>query len=1279
MRRKQVYSILWCLVLILNFGNAESICVHEKDSMYMTLNEANAIFDSSRCSWMCKSQFTGNACTTPCSSTPPQCPSQYRIEACDAPHDTKCVLCREEPGESELGSFAFAPATSGIHSEILKDRGSFEYSKLYPNALVPLNAREAVSPTVTKSDDCSNTSSHENFLDIMFTGFDLPITWHGKGAIQVQFMESAYQQGARNSDVYLKMSPECASLSVCGIKPLITMTPRGYVFEFMYRQLVVYEEDIIFNVKLSKSLKIPLPSLNKQPRLPSSSIWTQYNGVFDDSDTDAIISSPYASTNGVCITLEFQMKRARILLLDDFRVFDNLIWNGEFENLHVSSGSNSKSWTRSTLLPDNTIEFERTNGDTYARMAFNSAFKQILDIKTSTGGGGVLAGVIKFNSRGQGIISVTYKTCQTLAMNCESTMVVFKEMVYKDIENKLDPTWYHMKIPFNIKASNQFHEIEFQNVVERSGADVDSTDEIHVDSVAIFVDDQRCPVGPCDDLLNSFFVNGQCETCFKKSDVKPLCVGVDQRVVGCRLNENHVKVAICGACQSVTDSDMTGFFVSDIQSRECTFQCRAGKWFSRDSVDTAGKPQPTCKVCSDVPNCYVGQRVQACGHESDAVCVPCTATHSDEVAVVYKRTSEDTCNLECTPNFFSPSGTTSSCFACSEFLCGADEIGFSSLRIIAGLQYTSKCTRNEDSKCHLCASNDNHVRFTRNGNIIGGWCQYECSPGFQRCSTCTWDDAEATRIFPSSADTALLLYGYVRTITGSIPMNKNLVVRFRGRVKLLLAQTEYEVELRVKQPTGSAETVLRVFPIVPPSVVWSFETAANIRNAPAQNFDVIVDFRHLWSPPLTTYNLTWEWRQTLLGNEFRVEEMTIDILSISNATDCCNRNGRWRAESVPPIHESDPASLTRCRPCSNVKPVNATWNSPDDCTWTCNTDNELKINGAEKTCRYCPDPKCLPGFYWAECGVCKPCVAAPAHAVFAGPGTIRYDNSSCPIICLPGFWYESFEKICKACNTPTELNCGTKEHGPFFEMTCSAYQNSKCVNCYICPLGSNASTPCSASKDTVCTDCDTVQLNMPALQQNGGGAIWRLGLNPEDYCEWECAPGLIHNSVDNTCIQCNNDRCGIGYYPTECNVENNFNGCLKCEAPKNAAIISIGKFNMSQSCRWRCGLNEDYNATRNECVSRPDVVLATIAVTNTHTRCMPSICGWGRHIAPSLSLEIDDATPCELMCSNCTPLSKTRIDGILTESAVYTRKGSCDWVCSYKFMRVDDKCVLVEE
>ena len=135
----------------------------------------------------------------------------------------------------------------------------------------------------------------------------------------------------------------------------------------------------------------------------------------------------------------------------------------------------------------------------------------------------------------------------------------------------------------------------------------------------------------------------------------------------------------------------------------------------------------------------MGMKEKPCGIESNSECVECTDAFKDEVAVVYKKknvTDQNTCNLDCMPNYFKYE-SSEKCFACSQSVCGADEIGFSSLRIISGLQYTKKCTATQDSSCHLCESIDERVSFTSNGGTIGGWCQYECQAGFKRCPTCT--------------------------------------------------------------------------------------------------------------------------------------------------------------------------------------------------------------------------------------------------------------------------------------------------------------------------------------------------------------------------------------------------------------------------------------------------------------------------------------------------------------------------------------------------------------
>ena len=52
------------------------------------------------------------------------------------------------------------------------------------------------------------------------------------------------------------------------------------------------------------------------------------------------------------------------------------------------------------------------------------------------------------------------------------------------------------------------------------------------------------------------------------------------------------------------------------------------------------------------------------------------------------------------------------CFSCSTSVCGAKDNGLSTLRLLDGMQYTSKCTASQDSRCRHCKRDDAAVLFT---------------------------------------------------------------------------------------------------------------------------------------------------------------------------------------------------------------------------------------------------------------------------------------------------------------------------------------------------------------------------------------------------------------------------------------------------------------------------------------------------------------------------------------------------------------------------------------
>jgi hypothetical protein len=366
----------------------------------------------------------------------------------------------------------------------------------------------------------------------------------------------------------------------------------------------------------------------------------------------------------------------------------------------------------------------------------------------------------------------------------------------------------------------------------------------------------------------------------------------------------------------------------------------------------------------------------------------------------------------------------------------------------------------------------------------------------------------------------------------------------------------------------------------------------------------------------------------------------------------------------------------RCRECDKAAgtnatlPLNAHWEQGNgSCTWDC--DRHFEVTSSGNSCQHCIQPICLKGTYWTDCGRCENCTTAlPEKSTFTGNGTTRRDGESCPFRCVDDFYYRSADRVCSSCTPSASLNCSTSPGGPFFEIACSEFDDTSCMNCFTCMVGSNASTPCGKFTDTVCTACDELQVKMPTQ-----GAEWRLGTSMDDYCAWECADGLQYNTLQNTCFTCQNDACSIGQYPTLCTIENNFTGCMSCNSPMDAVMVSIGLMSLVDSCEWECRESYVYNHTAGNCVPQSIAPVARINAETPSTICegtLPSVCEWGQLLDTSIIVTVGN---CDEMCVSCPtfPLVIDSEEG----TRVYKQKGSCEWFCSHPFILISGKCLLV--
>ena len=1241
-------------------------------------------------SWDCQPTLTGLGCSEYCESQPVDLVCDYgkRWQPCDAPMQGACVACQQEGDEAIRGGYSFGVnehTTEGY--DLLNRRGSFEYSKIYPKS--GMATRNAVQ-IVDGANMATSSTPAVLWADVTFPGDrSQNMRWYGVGNLKLHYYSG---QGALQSDVFLVMDAPYARMVICGIDTSNmqeTWNPvgevdhmRGLLYEFQYRQRAQSDNNhISVTVALQSNVNNDM-LIHDQFELQSRDVWTRTQGLLDYSRVYGGSASDLIEKFG-CLKLEFKMAIGKEVLIDELRVFANLIGNSQF----LTTGY----WTfQSEDSPGVTrLDEITTTANGYASLHPGERISQVVFPRTDATH--IANAVFSMDVRGSGMLLVTVNP----DVNPLTEVILFR----KDITDSLDgaSVWQSFTLPVTLLVPDPdtdmfWFTLEHYDVGE-------TTSVLEIDNVILYVDPRRCPVSACDDPNQRVFLNGKCETCKGDNGTLVAACQAGQWQNGCTVARSGIQ-AKCTVCPTVQDAGDGHFELvavaveGAIRGLECPFTCDEGFFYSRIGSSNSG---PICTQCTPQTSlqCHVGWYMAECAGETDRVCKPCEVLDVYDNSVVYTTDPSNIlqCTHACSPGQFQHGVRVDTgvamCFKCTAGICGAKDDGMSAPRFRDGIQYTSACSAYKDSRCTTCVSKDPNIRFTDNGRVVGAWCAYECTAGFQSCASCAWDPAQATSIAIGSGTEALNL--------GMTPFNDSFVLRFSGHARISTAAFDTRVVLKVHvesrtklggvldsvwNPPNGTGVVVELFPVVPPSALASMSQADSfINDAPVQGFDTTVEMRDF----INTHNFS-NWNTNRIANGMALylvyqlivestvaEHITVLNFTVENMTravDCCEERDLFTHVKV------DPAMVYRCQPCEMATGANATlpadahWvQGNSSCMWECDKHFERAAGG--DTCQFCIQPICRTGTYWTDCGRCENCTSIlPTKSAFTGNGTIRRDGGSCPFRCVEDFYYRSADRVCAPCTPSTNLNCSTLPGGPFFEIECGAFEDTFCMNCFTCPPGSNASTPCGRFTDVVCTACNALQVNMPAL-----GAEWRLSASVDEYCAWECASGLQYNSLENTCFACLNDVCPIGTYPTPCTLEYNFSACLPCLTPKNAVLISTGHISLVHSCAWECNASYVYEQMTGDCIPQPVVPVVSIHTETPETICkgtLPSLCEWGQLFDTSIS--ISDG-PCDAMCVSCPTLPT--IVGVNEGPRMYTHRGSCEWVCSHPFIKIAGKCIRV--
>lgn len=1329
------------------------------DTSYIVAAFSNLIFGNLRAdncdTWDCVTGKTGRGCTDECYDTPDPdepCAAGERWQSCDPPLRATCVSCQRngvfDTLETLEGGYSFGLYDGAVERyDLLNRRGSFEYAKIYPDSMNNAGDRFMTTRVAIENLPPVATTPLVLWNDVMFPGVYIGLKWYGVGT-----MKLVHGQGALHSDVFLELRAPYAQLLIAGIETssefqqmnyIVLGSPvhsvpvidhiRGMVYEFQYRQRVYTDNiDVTFTAALSTGLTMSSTLIQVTELLPSRIDWTRHVGMLDY----AVIPIEAVVPNNACLRLEFEMGTGKHILIDDVRVFANLIGNGRF----TRAGSWSFTSPPGNINPSHWPPVENTRERAILGPA--EAINQQVHLRTDTGlGNHKETAKFLMSVKGNGLLLVTSSLGEW-----QDEIVHFRKQIANvydgdDLDNIIWQTIsFHIVLQLTT-ADSRVPSFKIEHI--------GTMGVLKIDNVIMHIDPRGCPPNTdsithlviCDDPVHRAFINGRCEPC-ETDDGEPVAAcGAGMYQTGCTARRGGMQAECANCIAPVGPSGMAWEGEFEIGSLECTYKCAVGFYYDRGvNGPLYGPPStyiPSCTTCTpkNELKCPTGWYITECQGSDDRTCSQCGILDPHDSSVVYTTTgvstnqAEGQCPNTCAPGHFQygmrstgfvmgvieDGGNIPRCFRCTPGTCGAYDNGISAHRFRDGFQYTSECSATKDSQCVSCESSDEKLLFTHNGRVAGEWCAYECLPGYRQCVPCAWDTTQALDVSPSLESRWAALFGQ-GNITGNILLDPWLIVRFTGSVTVSSAAFGVQAVLRVRvestdgdfwNPPDETGVVVRIFPVVPSATVASTKMVdTSIQDAPLQQFDATVEMRDFINT--ASFN-TWNAGRSSTGtalhlvyalslqngiqpySNISVSDFTVHKMTL--ASDCCEiRN--VSAQYKTPL---DPIGLQRCYPCENSQtpstlPANAHWERANhSCAWACDHHYELTTGDV---CRYCIQPICPTGTYWTACGRCEHCTPIPpTNAAFTANGTTRHDPTSCPFKCADGFYHHQGSGTCMRCSNSTELACSTSLGGPFFEVQCTESQDALCMNCFICPTGSNATTACGRTNNVVCEECDMSLLEMPGIGFPGG-AEWRLGETVDQYCAWGCMSGLQYNPLENTCFACINDNCPVGFYPTPCTLENLFTPCSPCNTPTDALLVSAGSMSLINSCAWECSDDRVYNRTLNSCIPRVvDPVQrldaewkqepggGSVATPVSCGATLPSVCEWGQWLDTTvvISYIVTNASgmttnPCTAMCANCATPPLT---GPAEGARMYTHRGSCEWTCSHPFIQIGGKCLRI--
>ena len=617
--------------------------------------------------------------------------------------------------------------------------------------------------------------------------------------------------------------------------------------------------------------------------------------------------------------------------------------------------------------------------------------------------------------------------------------------------------------------------------------------------------------------------------------------------------------------------------------------------------------------------CAVGSYLKPHTSHSDATCTPCTTdTPSDTNRVfVTDGATEDNCEEQCITGNFLPS-PQHTCTDCNPSRCNQ------------GSQYSgvTQCTRNQSAQCFPCTDplvTSSGTRFIGQGEAT---CTYECAVGFRGIPRCGVWDLQTKSILRNISDVSLNETGgsgthslYLNSSIKESAAVVDIVLRMRGSIRISAYNHGSKAEIRYVQ--DGVTTLLQ-----------TYTPRLDVNNHVA-TFDSI--------------SLDWDLH-------IDADMSTVDVYIKATWAQVDIQGLRLEIQQ----REQCSTETYKCIECGDSKLTsNSSYIRSHNCDWECDFEYERR---EDNTCMSCPFKVCPVGMYMADCEQCLACVKHDTLSIFTSPGDTRGLETSCTTVCPTGHFSDPEDQVCTQC--ASNITCGFS----MYQKPCTAIRDMHCMGCTMCEPGFFSTTLCNSTSDTLCKTCTSSHSVTGGLPEHATWAAATYTSTDIQQCRWECDPGYVEDPVLKICKRCIH-TCGIGQYITECIAETQWEGCSPCVKPPNSTFIGTGR-EKSNSCPWECNGGLELRGSKCEEVYR-DTPASTPAALCT---LQPGDCEPGHHVAvdpDGVQAGSGDGQPSETgtvcACKACTPHPNASI-------AQYIKRGECDWVCSYPYIRTGVIC-----